>query len=260
MVSKLYTSSKITKIIIHMKYTGIIISLIAGITTLLFAYMLSNSYTYKYKAQQTINVTGNAKKDFESDLVKWSAGYSRKSFQLEEASELLNKDRLLISKFLQDKGIDKNEIVFDAVSIVRDFNYHTDERGNSYNTFAGYSLRQNVHIESKDLDKVENVSREISSLISQGIELESNAPNYYYSKLEDLKLALIAEASKNAKARAHHIAEESGSTLGKLLKADLGVFQITGQNDNEEFSHGGVFNTSSRAKTANITVRVSYGQ
>jgi hypothetical protein len=97
-------------------------------------------------------------------------------------------------------------------------------------------------------------------LISQGVELSSNAPNYYYSKLEDLKLALIAEASKNAKARAENIAKESGSSLGKLLKADLGIFQITGQNDNEEYSYGGTFNTTSRHKTANITIKASFGQ
>lgn len=241
-----------------MKSNEIIITLIAALAIIISVFALKSAYTYKFKAQQTINVTGNAKKDFESDLVKWSASYSRKSFTLGEASEQLKQDRDLIERFLTEKGISNKELVFDAVSITRDFNYHTDERGNSYNTFTGYSLRQTVHIESKDLDKVENVSREISGLISQGIELESNAPNYYYSKLEDLKLALIAEASQNAHARAANIAKESGSSLGKLLKADLGVFQITGQNDNEEFSHGGVFNTTSRAKTANITVKVSY--
>ncbi|MFX5498413.1 SIMPL domain-containing protein, partial [Acinetobacter baumannii] len=78
--------------------------------------------------------------------------------------------------------------------------------GNSYNTFTGFSLSQSVSIESKDLDKVEVASREISALISQGVELSSKQPNYYYSKLEDLKLSLIAEASKNAKSRAENIA------------------------------------------------------
>jgi len=108
------------------------------------------------------------------------------------------------------------------------------------------------------LDKVDNASREISTLISQGLELSSNSPSYYYSKLEDLKLELISQASQNAKQRATNIAEEAGSSLGNLIKADLGIFQITGQNDNEEYSYGGAFNTTSRSKTANITVKASY--
>ncbi|SKB61110.1 hypothetical protein SAMN05660841_01484 [Sphingobacterium nematocida] len=243
-----------------MKSSGIVISIVAAIGVLASAFVLANAYKYKYRVNNTINVTGNAKKDFESDIVKWTASYSRKSMDLSEASEQLKRDRDLVKSFLVQRGIKENEILFNAVNILKDFSYHTDERGNSYNTFSGYSLTQMVSIESRDLDKVDNASREISTLISQGVELSSNSPNYYYSKLEDLKLSLIAEASQNAKARAENIAKESGSRLGGLLKADLGIFQITGQNDNEDFSYGGVFNTTARLKTANITIKASYGQ
>lgn len=243
-----------------MKSTGILISVIAGVALIVSAFMLANAFKYKYKINNTINVTGNAKKDFQSDIVKWTASYSRKSMDLSEASEQLKRDRDLVKSFLVQRGVKENEILFNAVNITKDFAYHTDERGSSYNTFSGYSLTQMVSVESKDLDKVDNASREISTLISQGVELSSNSPSYYYSKLEDLKLSLIAEASQNAKARAENIAKESGSNLGSLLKADLGIFQITGQNDNEDYSYGGVFNTASRSKTANITIKASYGQ
>jgi hypothetical protein len=245
---------------LYMKSTGIVISVVAALALVVSAFLLAGAYKYKFKVNNTINVTGNAKKDFESDIVKWSASYSRKSMDLSEASEQLKRDRDMVKSFLVQRGIKENEILFEAVNISKDFSYHTDERGNSYNTFSGYSLTQVLSVESKDLDKVDNASREISTLISQGVELSSNSPNYYYSKLEDLKLSLIAEASQNAKARAENIAKESGSSLGTLLRADLGIFQITGQNDNEDFSYGGVFNTSSRLKTANITVKTSYGQ
>ncbi|NGM61295.1 SIMPL domain-containing protein [Sphingobacterium sp. SGG-5] len=242
-----------------MKSVGIIISIIAMLGLILVAFVLGNAYKYKFKVSNSINVTGNAKQNFESDIVKWTATYNRKSMDLSAASEQLKQDRELVKTFLLQKGIKENEILFNAVNINREFSYHTDGQGNSSNTFTGYSLTQSVSIESKeDLDKVDNVSREISALISQGVELSSNAPNYYYSKLEDLKLALIGEASQNARSRAENIAKESGSSLGALLKADLGVFQITGQNDNEEYSYGGAFNTTSRYKTANITVRASY--
>lgn len=243
-----------------MKPISIIITIIAAIGCIAVACILGGAYKYKFKVNNSINVTGNAKKDFESDIVKWTAMYSRKSMDLSEGSEQLRRDRDLVRNFLVQQGVNESEIRFDAVNINREFSYHTDENGRSYNTFSGYSLTQQVSVESKDLDKIDNASREISTLISQGLELSSNAPNYYYSKLEDLKLALIGEASQNAKARAENIATESGSKLGKLIKADLGIFQITGQNDNEEYSYGGTFNTTSRHKTANITVKASYGQ
>lgn len=241
-----------------MKANGIIVATIAAVAIVVFALIIGNAYKYKYKVNNTINVTGNAKKDFESDIVKWSASYSRKSMDLSSASEQLKQDRDLVKGFLVRQGIDAKEILFNAVNINREFAYHTDGSGNSYNTFAGYSLSQSVSVESKDLDKVDAASREISTLISQGLELSSNAPSYYYSKLEDLKLELISQASENAKLRSENIADEAGSRLGTLVRADLGIFQITGQNDNEDYSYGGVFNTSSRSKTANITVRTSY--
>ncbi|TCR08937.1 hypothetical protein EDF67_10694 [Sphingobacterium sp. JUb78] len=241
-----------------MKYNPIIIALIAGIVIIASACLFSNAYRYKFKSSQTITVNGNAKKDFESDLVKWNASYSRKNFDLKGASDQLAEDRELVRNFLIAQGLKAEEIRFEAVNINKEFEYHTDGKGSSYNTFSGYTLSQTVGVESKDLNKVDNASREISTLISQGLELSSSTPNYYYSKLEDLKLELISQASKNAHQRAQNIASESASTLGQLVKADLGVFQITGQNDNEEFSYGGAFNTTSRKKTANITVKASY--
>ncbi len=243
-----------------MKSNSLIITLIAALSVIVFAWILGDSYKYKYKISNSINVTGNAKMDFESDIVKWTAFFSRKSMDLRGASEQLRKDRDLIKQFLVDQGISADEIKFDAVNINRDFSYDYDNNGRSYQTFTGYSLSQNVSIESKELDKVDNASREISTLISQGIELSSFAPSYYYSKLEDLKLELISQASENARQRAQNIATKSGASLGDLVKADLGVFQITGQNDNEEYSYGGVFNTSSRNKTANITVKASFSK
>ena len=42
------------------------------------------------------------------------------------------------------------------------------------------------------------------------------------------------------------------------MNANLGVFQITAQNSNTEYSYGGYFDTSSRKKTASITVRLNY--
>lgn len=241
-----------------MKNSGIIISIISAIAFIAFAVIFGNAYKFKFKNSNTINVTGNAKTDFDSDIVKWSASYSRKSMDLSEASEQLKRDRDLVRDFLVKQGIKESEILFNAVNISREFAYHTDQNGNSSNTFTGYSLSQNVSVESKELNKVDNASREISALISQGIELSSNQPSYYFSGLEDLKLKLISQASQNARTRADNIAKEAGSSLGDLVKADLGIFQITGQNDNEEFSYGGAFNTSSRSKTANITVKASY--
>ncbi len=222
------------------------------------AFVLGGAFKYKFKSQDRINVVGNAKQDFESDVVVWSGSFSKKDFDLKTASESLNADKATVLNYLKNKGIKETEITFDAVNINKDYNYFTREDGTSYQEFSGYTLTQNVSIESKDINRIEKVSREITDLISSGIELSSSQPSYYYSKLEDLKLELIKKASENGRQRAENIASESKASLGNLRTADLGIFQITGQNTNEDYSYGGAFNTTSRAKTANITVKLSY--
>ena len=134
-----------------------------------------------------------------------------------------------------------------------------DERGNEIRAdFSGYSLTGNVRVESHEIERVEKLSREITELLEKGIELNSNAPEYYYTKLNELKIDLLAKASEDAKTRAETIAKNSGASLGNIKKANMGVFQITGKNENETYSYGGSFNTSSKLKTASITLKVDF--
>ena len=69
---------------------------------------------------------------------------------------------------------------------------------------------------------------------------------------------MIADATKDAKERAEKIAKNSGSGLGKLKKATMGVIQITAPNSDEDYSYGGTFNTYSKEKEASITIKLEY--
>ena len=110
----------------------------------------------------------------------------------------------------------------------------------------------------KNIELVEKISREVTELLQKGIEFNSQKPSFYYTKLNELKIDLLAKASSDAKLRAETIAKNSGAGIGNIKKATMGVFQITGKNDNEEYASGGSFNTSSKQKTASITIRVEY--
>ena len=232
---------------------------IIAIAILLAAFILAGAYTYKYKDKSRVMVTGKAEKDFVSDLIVWRGDYSRISMDLKESYSSLKKDELAIRSYLIKKGIKDNEVVFSAVNINKLYNPQYDNNGRLIsNNFGGYSLTQNVKVESTNIDQVEKISREITELIQSGIELNSAAPSYYYTKMSELKIDLLAKASKDAKDRSQSIAENAGSSLGDLKYANMGVFQITGKNSNEDFSYGGAFNTSSKNKTASITIRTEY--
>ncbi len=221
--------------------------------------ILGNTYKYKFRTAETISVTGAAEKDFSSDQIVWIGTYSRKMQDLRSAYNLLKDDENRIKSYLLSKGIKESEMVFSAVNIEKEFNTKFDAEGRvAGNEFTGYNLRQSVTIDSKEIEKVEKISRQATELIETGIEFNSTPPSYYYSKLSELKLDLLAKASADAHKRAEIIAQNSKSTLGRTQKASMGVFQITGQNSNEDYSYGGAFNTSSRNKTASITVKAEY--
>ena len=235
------------------------IILSAALAAIICVFLLGRAYNYKHKKAELISVTGSADTNFVSDLSVWSGNFSRTSFNMQEAYEALKKDESIVKQYLQDKGLSKDEVSTSSINTEKLFDYTYDENGRQTGSeFRGYKLSESISIESRDLKKVDQISREITELIQQGVELTSSSPNYYYTKLGDLKVGLLAKASADGRKRAETIATHSNAGLGGLLKATMGVFQITGQNENEEYSYGGAFNTTSINKTATVTVKMDF--
>jgi len=234
-------------------------AIIFGLAIVIAAYLLGNAYMNRNQKQGTVDVTGLGNKDFTSDLIVWEGSFAKESFDLQKAYNDLEKDKKVISDYLLSKGITANELVFNAVNSRKDTRAKYTTQGQyTGEEFLGYVLTQSLQIDSKEVGKVEKVSREITELLNKGIPFYSQPPRYYYTKLADLKIEMISQATADAKARAEKIAENSGGTLGDLISAKMGIFQITGQNSNENYSWGGTYNTSSKEKTASITMKLSY--
>ncbi|MGB5172770.1 MAG: SIMPL domain-containing protein [Eudoraea sp.] len=233
-------------------------AVIFGIAMVVSAYFLGNAYSERANPPQHISITGLGTENFSSDLIVWEGRFSTFNTNLKQAFEALKKDKELVKDYLTKKGIAEENIIFKAVQTIeqRDNRY---ENGNFVGSdFRGYELNQEVQIESANVEKVEGVSREITELLNQGVQFNSSPPRYYYTKLADLKIKMISKATEDARIRAENIAENSGSKLGDLISAKMGVFQITGQNSDEAYSWGGVYNTASKKKTASITMRLEY--
>ena len=236
-----------------------ITAIIVSIALILTCIIITDAFKNRHQSEETISVTGMGSKDFESDLIVWNSTFSKRSYELKQAYAELETDRKSILNYLLSKGLQEDEIIFSSVSINKEYQYLYDDQQNLRSQiFNGYSLTQNVQIESKEVEKVENISRQVSELINSGVELYSNAPEYYYTQLAELKLEMIAQATNDAKLRAEKIAEHANASLGKLKKSDMGVFQIIAQNSSEDYSWGGSFNTSSKFKTATITMKLVY--
>ena len=230
-----------------------------AVAVIITGYILGTSYLTRGKSDPSVTVKGLGQQSFDSDLIVWRASFSSNSLDLKEAYADLNNDIERVKEYLKTQGVLDNEIVFDAADIDKKYDRIYDENGNfKENIFRGYELNQSFEVQSKSVDMVERTSREVSKLIDAGIELNSYSPQYYYTKLAALKIKMIEAATKDAKNRAETIANHGGGSLGKLTYASMGVFQITAENSSDEYSWGGSFNTSSKRKTASITMRLNY--
>jgi len=239
---------KNTKHLILITCTLIVVSLILG-----------TSFKKAFDHINSIKVTGSASKDFISDIIVWDGKFYTKMLLLEDAYKKLDTDKNLIMQYLEENNIPAEDIVFSSIDIKHEWKNKTDRDGIRTKEFEGYLLTQNIRIESKAVSEIENLSRDITSLIDKNIKIQSSNPYYFYSKLSDLKIDMISKATKDASRRADMIAENSGSTLGKLLNAKMGVFQITAKHSTENYSWGGTHNKTSKNKTANVTMKLTYG-
>ena len=217
--------------------------------------VLGWSYINKKDGNEAIAVTGSAKKRIKSDLVIWSAGVSYQAPILANAYNQLSENIPQIKKYLIEKGISEDEITISSIS--SQTLHGQDANGNRTSQITGYSLQQKVQVRSNDVKKIAKIAREATELIKQGILLESSSPRYYYTKLGDLKVEMLGEAAKDAKARAEKIANSTGNSIGTVRSARMGVMQITAA-DSTEVSDYGINDTSTIEKDVTAVVKISF--
>lgn len=238
------------------QYTNAIIFGVAIVASSIF---LGKAYTDRNKVEGEIQVTGLGNTDFSSDLIVWEGSFGAQNIDLKQAYVTLERNKSVVNTYLASKGINTDQLIYSAVKSHKKTKQLYSQSGDYMgDEFVGYELTQSVQIESKNVDKIEKISREITELLNQGVQFYSESPRYYYTKLADLKIEMISKATEDARIRAEKISEYSGGKLGDLESAKMGVFQITGQNSKEGYSWGGTFNTSSREKTASITMKLVY--
>lgn len=246
------------------KYKSSLNVVIAAVTLILCVSIVAFAFLASRNKSKSglMTVWGVGTTNFTSDIIVWQGNFVQRSMNLTSASAALKQNKDVIRQYLLSKGVPEKEIVFSSIEIGKEFErvvtYGPKGDKNESSRFAGYKLSESVSIESRDVEKVEGVSRSITELINSGVELISDSPRYYYSRLPDLKLEMVAQASKDARERAEAIATKAKARLGRLLLAETDVFQIKAKYSAQEDAYGGVFDTSSKEKTASITIKIKF--
>ena len=212
--------------------------------------------------ERHLSVTGSAKRRITSDLAEWSATISTQDRDRTVAYRQLHAHVEIAHAYLKAQGFGDAEIRLSAASF--DELSETQVTGEGAKrlereVFLGFHTTEAISVTSSDVQKVERVSREITQLLDQGITVTSNAPSYFYTKLGELKIEMLAEASKDARTRAEKmVGSAGGATIGRLVNADMGVINVNPANATST-SWDGNNDTGSLDKDVLTIVHTTYG-
>ena len=234
----------------------IILGVCIAAATIASSVILSGGFLKVMKfTREQISVTGSATKEIRSDYIVWTGTVERREADLKTAYKGLAEDMARVKAYLASRGVNESEV--NVSQVVTSTIYKKNEKGNDTNDIQGYTLSQNVEIRSKDIDRVTTVSRQSTELIDQGVHLTSGAPEYFYTKLDELKIEMLAKATDNAKQRAESMAKAAGNRIGFMRSARMGVFQITPATSTD-VSDWGMNDTTSLDKKVMAVVTVSF--
>lgn len=211
-------------------------AVIIGVSFIIGVVFFTNAWKSSQNANQTINVTGSAKKEIVSDLGFLRGTISVQSSTSESAFAELNRQKPILVSYLERKGFPKEKIEFNTINSYPV--YEMSAQGYQTGRVIGYIYSQRIEIQSSDVVKIKELSLDITSLIEKGVSFNVEQPEYHYTKLADLKIEIQAAAAKDAMIRAQKIAEATDRDLGPMRSARMGVLQITPKFSNVISDYG----------------------
>ncbi len=218
-------------------YQTAVLGLLIAIGIVLSTFIFTRAMINFQKLQtQAITVTGSASQKVTSDLATWNATFETRNSNIKSGYAKLASDSNTIKTFLRENGIKEDEIHFSPVNSYA--MYKRTNNGYETNFIEGYRLSQNISVTSKDIEKITDISKSVASLIEKDVELSHNNVQYFVSNPDDLKVAVLAEATKNAKKRAESMVKSTNGRIGVMNSAKMGVFQIVPENSTEVSDYG----------------------
>lgn len=177
-----------------------------------------------------VTVKGLAQKDVTADLALWPISYTETGNDLTALQGVMEQRGAAVVAFLKVHGVKDHEIELQQVSVQDLLAQGYRQEGVEQ---ARYILTQTYMVRTENVDAVYKAAQHVGDLIKQGVVLAQggSGPTYLYTKLNDIKPDMIAQATQNARDAADQFAKDSGQEVGDIRTAYQGVFQILARDD-----------------------------
>jgi uncharacterized protein len=207
-----------------------------------------------------VTVKGVSEREVRADVAIWPINVTGADNDLAAAQAKLARSITGVRQFLARQAIDTSNIELAGFGA-------SDSHTNIYRAERlpenRYILRQTIVVRSSDPERVKAASERIGELASIGVIVSSGAggeyggqgmgPTFLYTKLNELKPAMIAEATARAREAADQFARDSRSSVGSIRKANQGVFEIVGRDQAP-----GIMSEGQVAKMVRVVSTVEY--
>jgi len=198
--------------------------LLAGLATL--GFQLSKSILNIKLLDRSVEVKGLSEREVQADIAIWPITFNMADNDLGKLYATVQEKNQLVIAFLKEQGFEDKEITISAPSVVDKLarEYGDSNAGNQFR----YTASSTITVYSQKVDGVRNAMIHLADLGQKGIAIAGDgySTQYIYSKLNDIKPAMIEEATKSARASAEKFAKDSDSSLGKIKRASQGQFSI----------------------------------
>ena len=193
--------------------------------------MVSNLKSY----DRCVTVKGLCEKEVMAEKVIWPIIYKQGGNELGTLYNTVQEMNRTIIDFLKDAGVMDDEITVNAPSIL-------DTRTNLYGERNAYHyiITAGVTVCSNQVERIVKLQTEQAKLYEKGIpvgmgENWSHPTTYSFTGLNDIKPAMIEEATINARQAAEKFAKDSNSKLGKIKTATQGQFSVSDRDSNTPY-------------------------
>lgn len=172
---------------------------------------------------RAVTVRGLAERDVTADLAMLPLRFTASGDVLSEVQGRIDADLATVRAFLTAQGYPAEAVTLGRLEVA-------DTRSREYASQTGgprFILAQTVIVRTTDVARVQATTRALNDLVRQGVVLQDlSGPTYIFTKLNEVRPAMIAEATASARTGAAQFAEDSGAPLGPIRQATQGSFEI----------------------------------
>ena len=233
---------------------GIVGPLLLAIGLATAGWFVGHGFVASRTADRYVTVKGVAERDVLANVALWPIRFVSTDDDLTRAQATIEASKQEILTFLARHGIEAAQVEVLGLEV-------TDVLANAYRsgpTESRFIINQVLMVRSDQPQQIRDASQSVGELVDAGVVLSASGgpgygPTFLFTRLNDLKPEMIAEATASARRAAEQFASDSSSRLGGIRRANQGVFVILPRDRAMGINEQGQLN-----KTLRVVSTISY--